>query len=174
MWEVKLSQTKSVRWLERRKHSPVQETDSPGFDPWVGKISWRRKEQLILGWEIPRPEGPAGLPSTGSRESGMTARKQHTYEQRRMDHRHPGLLEGRPAGARTESRREFRGPALLETPEATCGHGRKSEPSSSGPKEAPLPPSHRELAPLQQEQLLRGVVWQSSCGVGVPATRLPV
>ena len=49
----------------------------------------------------------------------------------------------------------------------------QGEPSSSGPKEAPLPPSLRELAPLQQEQLLRGVVWQSSCGVGVPATRLP-
>ena len=47
---------------------------------------------------------------------------------------------------------------MSRNPGATCGHGWKSEPSSSCPKEAPLPPS-RELARLQQERLLRGVVW---------------
>ena len=38
-WEVKLSQMKSVKWLELRKRSRVQETNRPGFDPWVGEIS---------------------------------------------------------------------------------------------------------------------------------------
>ena len=40
-----------------------------GFDPWVGKIPWRRKMAThfnILAWEIPWTEEPGGLPSMGS------------------------------------------------------------------------------------------------------------
>ena len=34
-----------------------------GFDPWVGKIPWRRAQQpsSILAWRIPRTEEPGGL-----------------------------------------------------------------------------------------------------------------
>ena len=38
------------------------------FDPWVGKIPWRREWQLtpvILAWKIPRTEEPGGLHSMG-------------------------------------------------------------------------------------------------------------
>ena len=35
-----------------------------GFDPWVGKIPWRRK------WEIPWTEEPGGLQSMGSQRVG--------------------------------------------------------------------------------------------------------
>ena len=35
----------------------------PGFNPWVGKIPWRRK---ILAWEIPWIEEPGKLQSMGS------------------------------------------------------------------------------------------------------------
>ena len=47
----------------------------PGFDPWVGKIPWRRKWQptpSILGWEIPWTEESGRLQSIGSQESDMT------------------------------------------------------------------------------------------------------
>ena len=39
----------------------------PLFDPWVGKIPWRRKWQHIpvFLWEIPWTEEPGGLQSTG-------------------------------------------------------------------------------------------------------------
>ena len=40
-----------------------------GFNPWVGKIPWRRKWQptsSILAWEIPWTEEPSGLQSIGS------------------------------------------------------------------------------------------------------------
>ena len=40
-----------------------------GFDPWVGKIPWRRKWQphsSVLAWRIPGPEEPGGLPPRGS------------------------------------------------------------------------------------------------------------
>ena len=41
----------------------------PGFDPWVGKIPWRRKwhtRSSILAWRIPWMEEPGGLQSMGS------------------------------------------------------------------------------------------------------------
>ena len=41
----------------------------PGFDPWVGKISWSRVWQptpVLLPGESPRTEGPDGLQSMGS------------------------------------------------------------------------------------------------------------
>ena len=45
----------------------------PGFDPWVGKIPWRREwltHSSILAWRIPRTEEPSGLQSTGSQRVG--------------------------------------------------------------------------------------------------------
>ena len=41
----------------------------PGFNPWVGKISWRRAWQPIpvfLPGEFPWTERPGGLQSMGS------------------------------------------------------------------------------------------------------------
>ena len=41
----------------------------PRFDPWVGKIPWRRKWQTHssnLAWKIPRTEEPCRLQSMGS------------------------------------------------------------------------------------------------------------
>ena len=46
----------------------------PVFDPWVGKIPWRRKWQptpVILAWRIPWTEEPGGLQSTGSQRVGL-------------------------------------------------------------------------------------------------------
>ena len=52
------------------------------FDPWVRKIPWRREWQplekgmaehsRILAWRIPWTEEPAGLQSTGLKESDTT------------------------------------------------------------------------------------------------------
>ena len=41
----------------------------PGFDPWTGRIPWRRAWQphsSILAWRIPWTEEPGGLWSMGS------------------------------------------------------------------------------------------------------------
>ena len=43
------------------------------FDPWVGKIPWRRKwlsHFSILAWRIPWAEKPGGLKSTGLQKVG--------------------------------------------------------------------------------------------------------
>ena len=38
----------------------------PGFDPWVGKITWRREtHSSILTWRTPWTEEPGGLQSMG-------------------------------------------------------------------------------------------------------------
>ena len=44
----------------------------PGFNPWVGKIPWRRKRQPspVLTWKIPWAEEPRRLQSMGSRRVG--------------------------------------------------------------------------------------------------------
>ena len=45
----------------------------PGFDPWVGKISWRRERlppPVFLPVESPWTEEPGGLQSTGSQRVG--------------------------------------------------------------------------------------------------------
>ena len=46
----------------------------PGFDPWVGKILWRRKWQThssTPAWKIPWTEENGGLQSTGSQRVGQ-------------------------------------------------------------------------------------------------------
>ena len=45
----------------------------PGFDPWVGKIPWRRAWQptpVFLPGEIPWTEEPGGLQSIGLQRVG--------------------------------------------------------------------------------------------------------
>ena len=49
----------------------------PGFDPWVGKIPWRREwlpttHSRIPAWRIPWTEEPDRLSPWGCKESGMT------------------------------------------------------------------------------------------------------
>ena len=51
------------------KNLPSNGGDVPGFDPWVGKIPWRRAGQptpVFLSGESPWTEEPDGLQSTGS------------------------------------------------------------------------------------------------------------
>ena len=47
--------------------SAMQETQEIGFDPWFGKLPWRRAwpSTPVLAWRIPWTEEPAGLQSTG-------------------------------------------------------------------------------------------------------------
>ena len=43
------------------------------FDPWVGRIPWRRERlthSSILAWRIPWTEGPGGLQYMGSQRVG--------------------------------------------------------------------------------------------------------
>ena len=45
------------------------------FDPWIGKIPWRRKLQpttIILAWRMPWTEETGGLQSRGCKELDMT------------------------------------------------------------------------------------------------------
>ena len=53
----------------------------PGFDPWVGKIPWKRKwlpTPVFLPGESPRTEEPGGLQSMGSREVGHDWATKHS------------------------------------------------------------------------------------------------
>ena len=55
-----------------------------GYDPWVGKIPWSRKQQptpvSILAWRIPWTEEPGGLRSIGSQRVGHnTSNLAYTY-----------------------------------------------------------------------------------------------
>ena len=64
------------RWC--RDKEPTCQCRRCRFDPWVGKIPWRRKWQPspVLAWRIPWTEEPGGLQSTGSQGLDMT---DHTY-----------------------------------------------------------------------------------------------
>ena len=49
-----------------------------GFNPWVGKIPWRKKFPSFLSWEIPWMEEPGRLQSLGFQRVGHNlATKQH-------------------------------------------------------------------------------------------------
>ena len=55
-------------WWKRQKRIHLQHR-RPGFDPWTGKIPWRRawlNHSSILAWGTPRTEEPGGLQSMGS------------------------------------------------------------------------------------------------------------
>ena len=53
-----------------------------GFDPWVGKISWRRKatHSSVLARRIPWIEEPGGLQSRGGIPKSWTWLSMHTYK----------------------------------------------------------------------------------------------
>ena len=57
-----------------------------GFDPWVRKISWRKKWQPIpaniFAWEIPWTEEPGGYRSWGHKRVGhdLVTKQQHNIE----------------------------------------------------------------------------------------------
>ena len=53
----------------------------PGFNPWVGKIPWRRARQptpVFLPGESPWTEEPGGLQSMGSQRVGHDWLIKHT------------------------------------------------------------------------------------------------
>ena len=55
------------------KNPPVNAGDMRrGFDPWVGKIPWRRARthSSVLAWRIPWTEEPGGLQSMGLERVG--------------------------------------------------------------------------------------------------------
>ena len=67
-------------WWLRRQRICLQ-CGRPGFNPWVGKIPWKRKWQThssILAWRIPWKEEPGGLQSEGSRRVGHDWATKHS------------------------------------------------------------------------------------------------
>ena len=62
------------RWLNGKEFTcQCWQCRKCGFNPWVGKIPWRRKtatHSSVLAWEIPWMEEPGGLQSTGSQRVG--------------------------------------------------------------------------------------------------------
>ena len=61
-----VAQIVKILWLQCRR---------PGFNPWVGKIPWRRKmatHSSILAWKIPWTEETGGLQPMGSEKSDAT------------------------------------------------------------------------------------------------------
>ena len=61
-----------VTSLVAQTNSVCLQCRRPGFDPWVGKIPWRRKWQSIpvLLWKIQWTEEPGRLQSMGSQRVG--------------------------------------------------------------------------------------------------------
>ena len=58
-------------WLRRSRN--LLQCRRPRFDPWVGKIPWRRAwlpTPAILAWTIPWTVEPGGLHSLGSKRIG--------------------------------------------------------------------------------------------------------
>ena len=50
------------------KNLPANAGDAGGFDPWLGKMPWKKgmvTHSGILAWEIPWTEEPGGLQSMG-------------------------------------------------------------------------------------------------------------
>ena len=52
----------------------IPETQEIPFDPWVGKVFWRKEwhspHSSILAWRIPGTEEPGGLQSMGLQRVG--------------------------------------------------------------------------------------------------------
>ena len=66
------------RWLSDKESACRQWKH--GFDPWVGKIPWRRKWQPnsnIFAWRIPWTKEPGRLQSMGSQRVNTTERLNH-------------------------------------------------------------------------------------------------
>ena len=68
--------SKRIR-LQRRRHSSLR------FDPWVGKIPWRRTWQptpVFLAWTIPWTDEPGGLQSMRLQRVRHSEATEHTAE----------------------------------------------------------------------------------------------
>ena len=73
-----MKKNKSIKWATQvalvLKNPPDNAGDTRDtFNPWVGKIPWRRKCQptpVFLPGESPRTEEPGGLQSIGSQRVG--------------------------------------------------------------------------------------------------------
>ena len=50
------------------------------FNPWVGKVPWRRERQPSLTWRIPQTEEPGGLQSMGSQRVRHSWATEHSKE----------------------------------------------------------------------------------------------
>ena len=62
---------------QRLKRLPIPECGRPGFDPWVGKIPWRRKWQptsVLLPGESHGGKSLVGYSPWGRKESDTTER----------------------------------------------------------------------------------------------------
>ena len=70
------------KWLSgKESSSQCQRCRRHRFDPWVGKIPWRRKWQStrILAWRTPWTEEPGGLQSIGSKRVRQDWATEHTH-----------------------------------------------------------------------------------------------
>ena len=76
------------RWRSwYRIHLPVQETETWGFDPWVGKIPWRRAWQptpLFLPLETHGQGSLASYNPWGCKESDTTEVSEYAHTHMRM------------------------------------------------------------------------------------------
>ena len=81
MWQTKQNKTKtSLPWWLRQESICLQ-CGRPGFNPWVGKISWRRKWQrtpVFLSRESQGWRSLVGYSPWGRRESDTTERLHFT------------------------------------------------------------------------------------------------
>ena len=74
-WRYKCYRVERLPWWLRGRRICLQ-CRRPGFDPWVGKIPWRRSiieyysVQYLPGKESPCTEEPAGLQTTGLQRVG--------------------------------------------------------------------------------------------------------
>ena len=63
------------------KNPPASETEGRGFNPWVGKIPWKRRARqptaVLLPGESPWTGEPGGLQSLGLEELDMTEAPWH-------------------------------------------------------------------------------------------------
>jgi len=68
-------------WLSRKRIClQCRRHRTRGFDPWIGRIPWRRKmaiQSSILVWKIPWTEVPDGLQSMGSQRVGHDWARMH-------------------------------------------------------------------------------------------------
>ena len=65
-------ETLQVALMAKNPPANAGDTERPGLDPWLGKISWRRMptHSRILACEIPWTEEPGKLQSIGLQRFG--------------------------------------------------------------------------------------------------------
>ncbi|XDA73429.1 hypothetical protein R6Z07F_003652 [Ovis aries] len=120
----------------------------PGFDPWVGKIPWRRTWQptpMFLPSELHGQRSPAGYSSGGCKESDTPEGLTHLVgEEKLRSGGQPVPRGARVAGPRAPRSGFSRGAQTSASSFSTCGaqagpsHGVWSPP---GPGTEPVPPA---------------------------------